>query len=305
VTTGLDLKYTNAVDIAQSPLAETKMTLGQAGKLVAAAMGQTGGFDVPCNVSVPFIAVPGLIMQTVKGTVYPKSFSVAVQTMLITQTVKGAAYPKRSSVAVQTMAPPADMEEAVSAITKFSDVTNSGPGVKIEILGFPQQPSGNSSARRGTECMPGMEWRYARMDAPPGEACKCAPNVLCSGATSCSIEPRNEDSWLVIMVNKSLCAAIANATLKSQAVPGHGFAVSIGLGLGLGLLFTSFLGGLAYFVLARKTAKEVPLPPHRSEVLVIESELYQSSAEVVFVKECSLQSEAVLPTQDVQYSATV
>jgi hypothetical protein len=81
------------------------------------------------------------------------------------------------------------------------------------------------------------------------------------------------------------------------------FAVSIGLGFGLGLLFISLLGGLAYCVLARKSTKEVP-SPHQLEVLASKSELCQF-AEVVFVDECSLQSEAVLLSQDVPHSATV
>ncbi len=265
-----------AEDIAQSPWSESLMTLEQSSELLASALELAGGFDFRCNVSVPFVVVPGLIMQTVIGAVYPEGFSVAVQ----------------------TISPPADMKNAISAVTLFTAVTNSGPDVEIEIVGYPQQTG--TSVRRKSACKPDMEWRYSRIGAPPEDACKCPANPSCSGGTSCSFEPLAEDSWVVIAVNATFCTGVENATtVRPQKSPDDGFALSIGLGLGLGLLFSALLGTMTYYVLMRRSP-ELPkaAPTHSEQEKGIDSVLEQKSiaTEIVFLDVSRVPVQAVVPS---------
>ena len=163
---------TMAQSIALTEWVPTTTTIVQAQALVANAMVQAGGYDVPCNKSVPFIAVPGLIIQTVVGAVYPKGFAIAIE----------------------TIAAPAGSENlSVSAIAKLTDVVNSGPGVAIQMQGYSLQQSGSARRMGSIGCKPGTEWRYTFYGSPPEYACKCKPNPLCSGATTCSIQPRAND----------------------------------------------------------------------------------------------------------------
>jgi hypothetical protein len=262
------------------------MTIEQASELLASALELAGGFDFRCNVTVPFVVVPGLIMQTVIGAVYPEGFSVAVQ----------------------TISPPADMENAISAVTVFTDVVNSGPDVEVEIVGYPQQTS--ASVRRKSSCAPGMEWRYSRIGAPPEEACKCPANPSCSGGTSCSFEPLAEDSWVVIAVNATFCTGVDNATtVRSQKSPDDDFALSIGLGLGLGLLFSAFLGATTYYVLTRRSL-EVPkaVPSHSGSEKGMDSLLEQQerksfTTEIVFVDMSRVPEQPFVPSSDVLHGS--
>ena len=140
---------------------ETTTTLMQAETLVASAMSLAGGFDTPCNRSVPFLAVPGLIMQTVVGQVYPKGFAVAVRT---------ASVPAAS----------VNFARAVSALTQFTGVANSGSGVKIEMRGYARLRAASARVGRRTTlgCEDGKEWRYTLDGAPPEYACRCTANSL-------------------------------------------------------------------------------------------------------------------------------
>ncbi len=148
---------TLARNLALRNFVETTTTLEQAEALVASALSLAGGFGTPCNQSVPFLAVPGLIIQTVIGVVYPKGFAVAVKT---------ASVPAGS----------ANFARAVSALTQLTGVANSGSGVKIEMRGYARQRTASTRAAAG--CQAGTEWRYTLDGAPPEYACRCPANAL-------------------------------------------------------------------------------------------------------------------------------
>jgi hypothetical protein len=253
---------TKAQTVAQSPFVETKTTLAQAEQLMAAAIAQAGGFGVPCTKSVPFIVVPGLVMQTVVGAVYPKGFTVAVQ----------------------TASPPAEMEDAISAMVRFTAVANSGPDVLIEIQGFPMAAAGTAQRRGAAGCLPGKEWRYSQLGAPPQNACKCPPNPTCSGGTSCSFQPQANESWLVIAADKSLCAP--------NQPQDDNLGLGIGLGLGLGIPFVLLLSYLFISVRSSKQ-KTVERPEIMDSSLEQQDVRLSPSGEIVFVDMPSTNSDIV------------
>ena len=246
--------------IATSKWVEAVITVSQARELAEAAIKQAGGFGVPCSVSVPLCAVPGLIMKTVPGVVYPVGFAVSIQT-------------SAPSSADMALAP------VISSVMKLTDVqSNSSFPVRIQISGFPLSPQrrlGSAVSRRASGCDAGTEWRYTKVGMPLSFACNCPANFLCSGETTCSLTPRANDAWMVVMLNSSVCAvqstnlviqvAVGSTSPLVQAVTptptsqpqpdSNALAIGLGVGLGLGLPAAAL-----FIIFTRiKRGKEVPV----------------------------------------------
>jgi hypothetical protein len=199
--------------IAKMPWQSTNISLSQSNRALELALRSAGGFGVPCTASVPFLALPGLVLSTVKGITYPRDFAIAIETM-------------RPSLQNHTL---------VSAVTKFSMVNGSTSGfVQIIIEGFAL-----SQTRRSSACMIGTEWRYQKLGLDEYFACSCAANDLCKDETVCEIAPSSGDRWAVGAVSTALCATSSDITQTSD----QSLALGLGLGLGLGLPLTA---GTAY-----------------------------------------------------------
>lgn len=231
---------------ALAPFKPAALDLGTSRRIVLAAFRKrAAGFGTRCQVdgnggyscdgAVPLLAVPGLLMWTVPGLVYPNSFAVTLNT---TNPIGGA----------------------MSAATIFTNQTNS-LNLPVALSAFPFV----SANRRAVGCAAGMEWRYARLGSPLTSACACPANTQCAGATTCNIVPTGGEGWQVVAVPSTLCAPVVpalpppNATVVVPVVSPSGSTSSsdlaLGLGLGLGLGIPAILGGIIAFQLSRR-----PLP---------------------------------------------
>ena len=70
----------NAQAVLFLPWRPANISLAQSQFAIAAAMAKAGGFDVPCTAAVPLLVVPGFLMLSIPGVVYPTGFGVAVST---------------------------------------------------------------------------------------------------------------------------------------------------------------------------------------------------------------------------------
>ena len=199
-----------AMAMAKMPWQPTNISLSQSRQALELALKFAGGFGVPCTASVPFLVLPGLVLSTVKGTIYPKDYALEVET---------------SRPAVQEQA-------LVSAVTKFAVVQgqNTEP-VQIEVAGFPL-----SQNRRSTDCAAATEWRYKWLGMPDYAVCSCAANLACKDETACVGTPSSGDRWAVAAVSTNLCTvSIPKGTQSAD----QSLALGLGLGLGLGLPLTA------------------------------------------------------------------
>lgn len=253
-----------ATAIATSKWVQTEISGSQAQVLAAAAIQQAGGFGVPCKAAVPFLAVPGLVMKTMEGVVYPAGFAVSIQTSM-------------PSMLAMALAPVIS-----SVVTLTGVVSNSSIPIKIQISAYPlfsARRSGSLLSRRDSHCDTGTEWRYTKQGMPLNFACNCPANLLCSGETTCSISPKANDSWMVIKLNSSVCATqttqamavnpaapktttslpsqISTPTPAQPKSTDDSLALGLGLGLGLGLPLAL---AVAFIVVKKNSSgKEAPL----------------------------------------------
>jgi hypothetical protein len=199
------------------PWVPASISISQSKQALGLALSAAGGFGVPCTESVPFLALPGLVLSTVKGTVYPKDYALSLKTIR-------------------------DLErnQTVSAMTTFTAVEGTrNRSVKVELTGFPI-----SQNRRSSSCAAGTEWRYKSFDGAGYSICSCAANTDCKGETVCVGTPLGGDVWAVEVVYTDFCAiplvpSTDNSGEKSRAL-------GLGLGLGLGLPLTACLGFLVH-----------------------------------------------------------
>lgn len=219
-----------AFAMAKMPWQPRNISLIQSNQALALALRSAGGFGVPCTDSVPFLAFPGLVLSTVRGTIYPSGFAMEVETM-------------RPSLQNRTL---------VSAITKFSTVLGSNSGSpQIEISGFPL-----SQNRRSTACMIGTEWRYKQLGLDDFIACTCAANNVCHDHTACVIEPSSGGRWAVAEVSTGLC-------IMSREIPSTSdqpLALGLGLGLGLGLPLTAVSAYALYYLFYQNKQNKIAGP---------------------------------------------
>jgi hypothetical protein len=220
-----------ALELARMPWRPATISLNQSKRALGLALQNAGGFGVPCTAAVPFLVVPGLILGTVVGVVYPEDFALAVETFRL---------------------PLLDMQsqKLVSAVTNFSSVQGRGSDkIRVEITGFAL-----SIGRRKVSCITGTEWRFQRLGAALNESCACNANSLCSGEAICTSGLSSGDIWAVGAVSTALCK-----TAPSQGVGflggylDHALALGLTLGLGFGLPLVIYAG---YFVLV-KQRKEI------------------------------------------------
>ena len=203
---------------AKMPWQPSSISLDQSKQALGLALSSAGGYGVPCTASVPFLALPGLVLSTVKGTVYPKDYALSVETTRQAQN--------------QTL---------VSAVTTFAAVEGAGnKSVLVELTAYPIAQN-----RRSTSCAAGTEWRYQLLGGADYVTCKCAANTNCKDETVCEGAPSRGDKWAVAAVSTDFCAiplvprSIDTSEEKSRAL-------GLGLGLGLGLPLTACIGFLAH-----------------------------------------------------------
>ena len=207
--------------IAKMPWQPTSISLTQSKQALALALKSAGGYGVPCTASVPFLAIPGLVLSTVKGTIYPIDYAIAVE----------------------TTRPPVQNRTVISAVTNFANVQ--GSSVPIEIAGFAL-----SQNRRAGACTDGTEWRYRWLDQADYVVCSCAANTVCKDETVCVGAPSSGNRWAVAAVPSGLCTIPKEVTSSSD----QSLALGLGLGLGLGLPLTAAIGYAAMLMSQRKKA---------------------------------------------------
>ena len=196
-----------AMAMARMPWQAMNITLNQSSLALSLALKLTGGFGVPCTLAVPFMILPGLILSTVVGAVYPSDFALAVET---------------SRPAVLDM----QSNQVVSAITKFASVQGTRSNqVPVEITGLVP-----SSSRRASSCSSGTEWRFQRLGVYINTDCSCPANALCLGETVCKSSLNRGDRWAVVAVSQSSCQITGADSSNNSPL-----ALGVGLGLGLGL----------------------------------------------------------------------
>ena len=187
----------------------------------------TGGFGVPCRFSAPFIAVPGLVVYTSPGTIYPRDFFMSIETRLPSPSEKLLGY--------------------VSAVVDLNDVsyTVAANSQLLIILGsFPPVLSRRLSNAGSSLCPAGTEWRYVSIGAPDQLACACPANRMCSGETVCSISPKSGSAWVVKSISSALCNATNSTKGQSILIGGGGgqsmvpIIVGVCVGVGLAIILT-------------------------------------------------------------------
>ena len=62
------------------PWSPTTITLAESQAAVSAALAKAGGFGKPCTAAVPLLVVPGFLMVSIPGVVYPADFAVSLST---------------------------------------------------------------------------------------------------------------------------------------------------------------------------------------------------------------------------------
>jgi hypothetical protein len=185
------------------------------------ALLSAGGFDSPCTAAVPFLALPGLIISTVPGTIYPSNYAIAVRTSL------PLAYDQQAAG-----------QSLVSPVLHFSGVAGAGNRqVHVHLTGFPL-----SSDRKSSSCTTENEWRYKQLvpSSDTSTTCTCPANSLCSGQTSCTCIPEAGSRWAIVSVPTTVCTVTATSG-------GSGSELGLGLGLGLGLPALAVVCACVYF----------------------------------------------------------
>ncbi len=260
-----------ALTIAQSPWRATNVSADQFNLALSLALRSAGGPDVPCTAVVPFLAIPGLIISTVIGSIYPRALSIAVETSMPSahdQQIVGQLPLSPPSTQVQQ----GNGQSLVSAVALFAGVAGgSNRQVQVQLLGFPL-----TEERRSSSCMSGTEWRYKQL-IPSSDAstnCKCPANSLCSGLTSCTVIPEAGSRWAIVSVATALCIA-------ASTVPESDVGLGLGLGIGLGLPAAIVASCLCYYLF--RSAKGRPVIP-----LVLQEE--EETGEVIFEVQ-SLQTD--------------
>ena len=240
--------FSAALGIASLPFSPQNISLAQSAQAFAAALRAAGvSYGAPCNVSVPFLAVPGLVLSTVIGAVYPPGFALALAT----------AAPSAAD------APPG--VSLVSAVTGFLAVKSSSPVPPVRLDGLALSTSTVSGRRAApaSSCANGIVWRYQPAGAGTAIACGCPANGLCGAAatTSCAVTPAAGARWAVGAVPLSGCMS-TSAPLASNDDSQRQLALGLGLGLGLGLpLLLVGVAGFVYYGRACTTKSVSALPP--------------------------------------------
>ena len=196
-----------------------------------------GGFGFPCWQAVPFISVPGLIIDTVVGVEYPSDFFVSLNTRL----------PSDFETSLGYVSCIVDLEE-VQYSSNFSLLINFEaflPVLSKRMLRKVLSKDGPSLCQNGTE------WRLTVVGAPNELACSCPANMMCSGKTTCTLTPKSGDSWAVRSMPSTLCAdtkilnktqvntslhiSESNGNVKSFLIVGLSSGVSIVIFLAIAL----------------------------------------------------------------------
>jgi hypothetical protein len=245
--------------LALLPWVPAAVSLEQSAVAIAHALAAAGvSFDAPCQAAVPFLALPGLILSTVPGAVYPAGFAVAVTTSR--PPIAAAGQPPLVSAVTTFVAVRWDNRASAAAARAGNASNASAPQVRME--GFPI-----GSARRAAAACNSTagEWRYTPINttnasaaAASRAACGCPANSPCGReATACDAVPGASAAWAVVGLPPSFCAA--NATPGAGGGGGLAFndqlrlALGLGIGLGVGVLLPA-LAGTGW--LARRRIKE-------------------------------------------------
>uniref|UniRef100_A0A7S0MAX3 GAIN-B domain-containing protein n=1 Tax=Cryptomonas curvata TaxID=233186 RepID=A0A7S0MAX3_9CRYP len=179
-----------------------------------------GGVSGTANASVTLIAVPGLIMKTIRGVSY-SDFGMALDSAAPSAGVNNAA--------------------VISSVTIFTNVTNAAA---VQLQGFMY----NASTRR-SGCPPGIEWRYTKVGEQPKFACNCPANLECDDKNLCTIIPKQGEQWHVVAIPVSVCNDQSSTSDDNTST-----RLGLGLGLGLGLPIVALVLAGMYFS-STKTSK--------------------------------------------------
>ena len=221
---------TAQVSIAEnSPFVQSRISLEDSMLAFSAALAPAGGFGVPCDASVPFLSVPGVLLSTVAGQSYPMGFGVAVFTYQDVFT-----YPYQDSWG-QSSRSYAAME-----------IVQAKGAVPIQISLFPlrmatvprqstRRDGANYVRQSVTQCPSEIGWRLSltKNGFAHLSACNCPANPKCAsaGATTCNVAPASGDTWRVAPTPQTFCASDKNVSRGSDSESAR---LGIGLGIGLG-----------------------------------------------------------------------
>jgi cysteine-rich repeat protein len=208
--------------IALSPWVETYLSPDQVHELVSAALVRFGGFRAHSPEFIPFLSVPGLIMETVPGASYPNglkfSFSSKNFSLVHSRTVSAGI--------------------RLSNITLLEYSSKESVSVQVNLRFFPLNNPyfGSNRTRRSDKCMSGMHWRIEQLE-PSQTLCHagCPINSDCVGETACRVSLVNNtlSSWIVLQVSNFACDVGPSCSLC--------FDLGLGLGLPVGLAFLILL----------------------------------------------------------------
>ena len=230
----ISLSTLMAADSNWSPSSISEWQFFEALSLI---MRSVGGFGIPCWQAVPFISVPGLIIDTVEGVKYPSDFLMSFNTRL----------PSDFEISLGYVSCIVNLEE-VQYSSNFSLLIQfeaSLPILSKRMLTKVLSKDGRSL------CQNGSEWRLTVVGAPDEFACSCPANMMCSGKTICTLTPKSGDSWAVrsmpntlcvdskilnrTQVNTSLHISGSNGNIKSFLIVGLSSCVSIVIFLAIAL----------------------------------------------------------------------
>ncbi len=172
----------------------------------------------------------------------------------------GVLYPPGFALGLQTHLPAQTTGSAVSAETVFTTST----GLPVALGSFPLAGSRTRRRAGAGECAAGFEWRYARNGAV---ACECPANALCGGETTCSVVPKAQEQWQVLLVPTIACspqtttapAAILASTagnvtpviITPPPVESPPLGLILGLALGLGVPVLLGAGAASAYAVSR------------------------------------------------------
>jgi hypothetical protein len=185
--------FSRFYEIAMRPWVETEISLADAQAVAGVGIRFAGGFGVPCNDSVPLLALPGMMIETVPGVTYQKGFGVSFSISLVSSKSWNGA-------------------PIISPIFKISGLNVIGMNVNTTLVTLRTFPSKVPDSRRasGIElannswCVAGKEWILVKSSRMPAPVSMCPSNTKCRGDVRCSLQPHADDSWFVIEVNSSL-----------------------------------------------------------------------------------------------------
>jgi hypothetical protein len=208
--------------IALSPWVETYLSPDQVHELVSAALVKFGIFGAHSPEFIPFLSVPGLIMETVPGASYPNGlkFSFATKNFSLVHSNTVSAGIRLSNITLLEYS----SKESVS--------------VQVNLRFFPLNNPyfGGNQNRRSDKCLSGMHWRIEQLE-PSQTSCHdgCPINTDCVGETACRVSLVNNtlSSWIVLQVSNLACDVGPSCLLC--------FDLGLGLGLPVGLAFLILL----------------------------------------------------------------